>query len=156
MRARLALRVLNPNRSAPSLHAGNLEELREVIETPDGLDTVNKGDDHGWTALMYASQEGKAEIVEYLISRGANVDGRAEDGNTALMSACRQAWPEIVQILLGHGANPNHRNDLGWTALMAASTWGDVSIVEMLLKAGADKSKRNCYGRTALGGAKRK
>ena len=35
---------------------------------------------HGWTALMYASDKGNARIAEQLLARGANPDESAKVG----------------------------------------------------------------------------
>jgi len=48
---------------------------------------VNLTDDHGVTALMFASSHEREEVVRLLISKGADVNAQDGDGETALMKA---------------------------------------------------------------------
>jgi ankyrin repeat protein len=59
----------------------------------------------GWTALMFASSNGKSDLVKYLISKGADVHLKAKDGTTALSLAMKDKNDEIVKILKAKGAN---------------------------------------------------
>lgn len=55
--------------------------------------------EEGWTALMFATQEGRFEIVELLINCGAEVNAKNEDGETALTVAEKKDYSEIVQLM---------------------------------------------------------
>ena len=58
----------------------------------------------GWTALMFACSNGKLDLVEYLISKGANVNLKAKDGTSALSLAIKEKNDEIIKILKDKGA----------------------------------------------------
>ena len=48
---------------------------------------------------------GHKELVEFLLSRGADVNARAIYGTTPLFQAYRRGNVEIARILLRHGAD---------------------------------------------------
>ena len=63
------------------------------------------GDDAaGWTALMFASNNGKPDLVKYLISKGADVNHKAKDGTSALSWAIKEKYDGIIKILKAKGA----------------------------------------------------
>jgi ankyrin repeat protein len=58
----------------------------------------------GWTALLFASVNGDKELVEYLITNGANVNHTSDEGTTALSLAKQEKYDDIVNLLKKHGA----------------------------------------------------
>lgn len=72
---------------------------------------INERDGCGMTALMYASQEGHAEIVGFLIENGADVSAetgetaRYESGVTALLLATVRGHAEVANILKRAGTS---------------------------------------------------
>src|SRR6218665_3491376 len=109
-----------------------------------GKSWVNEKNDCGYTALHYSSQN--YEILELLISYGANVNSSGDNGTTALMKAF-QGWNPIptgaescVRLLLENGANPNSVCEFGWNALMRALDfrYENVSDVKLLLEYNID------------------
>jgi hypothetical protein len=61
---------------------------------------LNAKHNGGGTPLHWAARKGQKEIVELLISNGANVNAQDEDGGTPLFYASN---PEIVDLLRKHG-----------------------------------------------------
>jgi ankyrin repeat protein len=59
---------------------------------------VNAKADTGATALMLAAGAGKTEVVQTLLSNGADVNTRA-NGKTALMLAEEKGHTVIVQLI---------------------------------------------------------
>ena len=49
---------------------------------------------------MWASANGHAAVVETLLSRGAEIEARADDGWTALMAASFMGQAAVVETLL--------------------------------------------------------
>ena len=75
---------------------------------------VNAKDQHGFTALMGASQCGHVEIMKLLLTARADVNAReSEDDETAVMMATHCAQSEAVKVLLAAGATLPESNDAG-------------------------------------------
>lgn len=101
--------------------------------------------------FMKAVREGRIEDAKSLITQGADVDVRGENGGTALMIAAVQGNLRLVQMLLDAGANPNLKDtSVEDTALIHAAryNWRPEAreIIEALINAGADPSVINGAG----------
>uniref|UniRef100_A0A1X7TAR5 Uncharacterized protein n=1 Tax=Amphimedon queenslandica TaxID=400682 RepID=A0A1X7TAR5_AMPQE len=102
----------------------------EVVEFLLQLETVNI--DHtseGKTALMLACEKGHEDIVDSLLSAGANVNIQDNNGWTALMIASEHNHISIIHTLLQANANSHLKTSNELNALMIASHY-----VELLLK----------------------
>ncbi len=99
-------------------------------------------------SLPEAIQAGDTAAVLSLLNRGADVNGRSEDGSTPLMVAALYSDPPMMRMLLDRGADPNAKNNAGATALV----WGigDAHKIRLLLGRGVDVNARTKSGRTAL------
>jgi hypothetical protein len=75
----------------------------------------------GPVALLIASREGIADLVQCLVENGVDVNATDPDGNTALMAASERGNLDIVSILLGKGADVRAYNKQGQTALTVVS-----------------------------------
>ena len=60
---------------------------------------------HQWTPLHEAAGNNKIEAVAALISHGADVNAREEDGRTPLMDASFNGHAKVVEALLDAGAD---------------------------------------------------
>src|SRR4030042_1936376 len=47
----------------------------------ENLVDINKKDQYGWTACMYAARNGREGILEYCIAKGADINARDDEGN---------------------------------------------------------------------------
>lgn len=75
------------------------EDLELVSEEIEKID-VNKQDDKGYTALMYACRFNKNEdVVKFLLRRGANVNIKSYDGKIALDFAKDNGNNNIVNLV---------------------------------------------------------
>ena len=84
--------------------------------------------DSGWTALMFASENGHSEIVHLLLNAEAKPDLQTDSGETALYLAVMKGYPDIVQLLLEYGADPNTGTRHGVTAIYAAAAHASISL----------------------------
>ncbi|AVL95222.1 ankyrin repeat protein [Moumouvirus australiensis] len=80
--------------------------------------------------------EGKYNIVKYLIENGVNIQAR---NNEALIRACNENL-KIVKLLVENGANIHAKND---KSLVQASNNGHLDIVKYLIKKGANINADN-------------
>jgi ankyrin repeat protein/peroxiredoxin len=106
----------------------------------------------GSTTLLHdAALKGHIDIMELLLSHGADVNSLNAQGATALHDAALAGQRAAADALLKHGANINARDsDSGATPLHQAASWGRRSVVELLLARHADPGIKDKNGRTAL------
>lgn len=141
------------NRDLPSLHI--IQLLVEKI----GVDVNAVYNERGYTyklrgatalhILASGSSFWQIEALEYLLSKGANIEARNKDGMTPLLAALDHDWPdgywreETVKTLLRHGADMNatvwetegsQRRTAGFSALEMSDR---AEITKILLEAGA-------------------
>ena len=116
--------------------------LKHLLEAGADINVQNK---RGYTALMYASELGKVEIVKFLTERVSvsTLNQVNDDGQTALMLAAKDTigLADItLEYLVEAGADLNVQCKRGYTALMeVVSRYGvRESHLQYLITAGAD------------------
>lgn len=133
---------------------GNLAKVQ--AEIGKGMNVDSK-DAAGQTALMYAAESGRLDVVKYLIEQGANVN--TESGNlgrgTALIYASANNRLETMTYLLDHGADINATTFHRETALFWAAAMGHKEAVTLLLSRNANKEIKNKDGQSVLDVAKK-
>ncbi|MBS1872446.1 MAG: ankyrin repeat domain-containing protein [Acidobacteria bacterium] len=112
-------------------------DLPDMVKplTDRGAD-VNLQNDHGETALMYASgavdRVDKPETVKALLDRGARADLVDRDGSTALILAVSRQNRGAVRVLVQKGADLNQTNRNGDSALSIARRQSRTDILKIL------------------------
>lgn len=91
----------------------------------------------GWTPLHYAAFEGRAEVIKFLLAKGAEVDAQAPNGYTALMLAARGGHLEAARQLLYADPDLTAKGQGGETALSIAEARKAEELVKLLRRAGA-------------------
>ena len=91
----------------------------------------------GWAPLHYAAFEGHAEVVKYLLEKGADKDAVAPNGYSALLLAMRNGHMEAARELLYADADVNIKGARGETALSLALGRKDKELEELIRRAGA-------------------
>ena len=99
--------------------------------------------------LLRQAEKGNIRKVTRLLSKGANVNTRDEDGCTPLCSAVFCNHQEVAETLIAAGADVNVRLR-DESVLMRAAWNGWHSTVEQLIAAGADVNAASNSGTTAL------
>ena len=137
-----------------SIRDGDLAAATDLLRA--GAD-VNRFTPEGLTPLMIASGLGQSQMVELLLTAGAQVlTIEPRMGATALHKAALSGNPDVVELLLEHGAFVDQQSPiLGHTALLDAVIYKHDDVVRMLLKRGARTSIPNHWNETALEIARR-
>ena len=113
--------------------SGDFNKVSKILDSKAIKSDVNAKDKNGDTALILAANNGKVEVVEKLLGKGADVNLADKNGNTALIWAANNGKVEVVEKLLAKGADVNLANKDGYTALMLAASNGKVEVVKLLL-----------------------
>jgi uncharacterized protein len=100
---------------------------------------INRKNKKDETAIMFASEEGNTDIVNYLIEQGAVVNYKSKNNFTALMLAVINNKFETVARLLQAGANPNVTAEMDgetYTPLSYAREQGNTELAALLKRYG--------------------
>ena len=128
--------------------------LAHVSTLLAGRPNVNTVDRRGWTALFWACENEREDIVRKLLEANANPNIAAFNVETPcwtpLMHASYHGRAPIVSALISSCANINHVNHIGRNALMWACNRGHVDVVRVLVEARADVNMTSKIGETAL------
>ncbi|HEY8184728.1 MAG TPA: ankyrin repeat domain-containing protein [Pyrinomonadaceae bacterium] len=125
----------------------NLETLTELIA---GTDVNLRDKESGTTALEHAVKNANREMVQLLLSAGANVNAKNREGETVLMMLDDDATTDLVWDLINAKADVNLKSDSGSTALMQVAVSNNLEALKTLLDAGAEVNAKDKQGRTAL------
>ena len=102
------------------------------------MDLNAKEDVYGATPLHMAAANGNKKIAEFLITKGADLNARNDNGGTPLVYAAQIGHKEVAELLIDKGADVDEEDGFGATPLRHAVGKGHKEIAEMLIAAGAD------------------
>jgi cytohesin len=120
---------------------GDLEQVKGYLA--DGGD-INAKSPSELTLLSSAIFGDQANMVEFLISKGANVNLRGGFGCTALhWASVISSRENIARLLLAKDSDVELRDKTGRIALHWAALKGYKAVVEMLLAKGADVNAKS-------------
>jgi uncharacterized protein len=118
-------------------------------------DSIHDRNNYGETVLMSMARRGQTDIVQRLVTLGAEVNATNKIGDTALYLSAENGHSYTVKALIELGAEVNTANLGGWTPLMMAAARGDLETLTILLERGADFRPINRWGATALSEARK-
>ncbi len=124
---------------------GSIEAVSGQLRRNPGL--VNRRESKQlMTPLHYAVVSDQAQMLEFLLEHGADVNARDKYGLTPLHKAAALGRPAIVAILLAAGADMaiygTKYGVIGMYPLHLAAESGFADITELLLAKGADVNAR--------------
>ena len=148
-------------------HASTIQKLvaaGALVDEP-------RADDHHYTPLVYACQEGRLDAARALLDAGARIDVRDDEGATPLHWAVFAAAPTevhiysklgephdtrfvpkrdapLVALLIARRAPLEAVDGQGNTPLHDAAMFDAKAAAELLVRAGASRSVRNGEGKT--------
>jgi ankyrin repeat protein len=120
-------------------------ETADLLASWPGTD-IEAENKEGQTALMVASFLGRLDLVNVLLSRGAEV---SHSGWTALHYAASSGQLDVTKVLIEHSAYIDALSPNGTTALMMAARHKDQPVCDYLLQQGADPTPKNGADMTA-------
>ncbi|XP_071097808.1 ankyrin repeat domain-containing protein 17-like [Haliotis cracherodii] len=130
-------RLLVGDNNHTVLHAaskgGNMTIVEDVIDLFD----INTRGVHGCTPLLEAARGGHMAVVDFLVSRKADVKMVDNSGNSLLHAACFYVHLGMVKHVCPW-YNIDDRNLHGWTPAMVAAVFGKQSVFDYLKQKGAD------------------
>jgi len=138
---------------ANAVYEKNILRINELID--NGADINATPEDYPSSVIFIAcSYTGYEEIVSLLISRGADVNFKGNDGKTPLILAAGNSM-QTTQLLLDNGANVNAKGDDGMNAFIQATLGvlsGKVTTEALgLLKSKGAKVNSSLAGKSASG-----
>jgi len=143
---------------------GDLRIVRAALERGYSIN-YRLGDIDSPTLLIEAAGWGHPSIVQFLLSRGADVNARTATGETALWQAAaaplgddmESGWEtvqanyvKVIHLLIDHGANLNTPNNSDVTPLGIACYRDRIGGVKALLNSQADLDHRDDFGKTPI------
>lgn len=127
--------------------AGSVADLTTQLEMGAFVDTLDAA---GQSALHHACDQGHSDVVELLLSRGANPDIANRNRATPLHTACIKGQGGCVELLLSAGASAGAQAGNGATPLHATCLEGHAVCTQLILQAGADCNAVDAGGSTPL------
>ena len=119
---------------------GHIDIINYLYDYTSDIDMIERRClSRGMTAIHYAAENGRNEVVELLEELGANVNVFSKDGYTPLILAVFNKHIDVVKKLLSVGAGvniPSRRQKR--TPLSYAVEYGDNELLKCLIDYGAD------------------
>ncbi len=147
--------------------AGNLEAAKMLLRAGAQVDARERFG--AQTPLMWAAARRHPELVELLLSRGAEANARSairdyqrvataesrakqldRGGLTPLMYAARENCGACVEVLLKHKVDVDQPDPSGMSPLVIAMLNGNWDIAKRLIEAGADVNAWDIFGQAPL------
>lgn len=88
----------------------------------------------GWSPIHYAATGSNVQTVEFLLSKGADINAASPNGSTPLMMAARYGSEDSVNLLLGRGADVTRRNERNLQAADFARLGGREGLAARLTR----------------------
>jgi ankyrin repeat protein len=117
----------------------DIEVVKEYLNTGTDVNQMYYSPKHIQLAPLHmAAMLGNKEMIDLLLSNGAEINIKNPDGITPLQYAIFTERHEPVKLLIEKGADINNKGFRGATPLHDAVLNNQKEIAEMLIKAGAD------------------
>lgn len=131
---------------------GRADVVRLFLEGGMGPNLSDAGS--GFTVLMLACNMGHAEVADALITAGADVNARDNNGTTALLTAAAMGHTATVQTLMKYRPDANVTEpEQQYTPLhlvIRAAQPGYLDAVKALVSGGANLDAKDSKGATPL------
>jgi ankyrin repeat protein len=99
--------------------AGSADIVRLLLKSGEPVNA--RAAISGASALYFAVEYGKVNVVRLLLAAGAAADAAPRSGSTPLLVASEMGAADVMRELLDAGADPDRKNKVGQSPRMAAS-----------------------------------
>jgi hypothetical protein len=106
-----------------AVKAGNIVECRRLLKSmEEGVDhddddhvvvDIHEKDRDGWSPIISASYHGHVDIIELILSQGANIHDRDNCGRSSILWASWVGHVAIAELLLSRGADIHDKTFYG-------------------------------------------
>ena len=127
---------------------GELAKLKSLLDKTPGL--LELKTEAGKTPLHFAVEGGQADIVRYLLDKGADINARNVAGETPLHYAAGWGFLDVIALLIEKGADVKARSNEGDTPLHYVRFQAITPVAKILLDHGAEANARNKAGDSLL------
>ena len=122
----------------------------DIVKRIDQQYVANITDRDGRTLLMYASLYERPKIIEWLISKGDDINCSDKMGNTALHFAVQSGSKVTTSLLIKYGANVNAKDSFGNSPIMRCNLVTPHNVFELLIQNDANPYQKNNFGLCAM------
>ena len=120
---------------AGGIHGGHLPVMEALLANGVSVEKPVKAG--SWRPLMRAVEVRQMPVIQFLLEKGADINGGLGEGATPLIIAVSY-FPEAIPFLLEHGAIVEARALNGATPFFQAAAKNLVEAMEIFQKRGAD------------------
>ena len=138
------------NPLAAAVSAGHLETVKMLLQHRKADNTVCGDLEQALELAIQTGRPSQMEMVESLLSHGANVDQRYQFGDTPILLASQRGNPQLVDCLIKAGADWTVVNRHGWSILHNAASSRSSRIFARFSGQGAPVHLKNNPGVSPL------
>jgi ankyrin repeat protein len=131
-----------------AVKSNDLAKAKALIEKDVSLTNVK--DDVNNTPLHYAAEKGYLTLVEFLVSKSADINSANNRLNTPLNMAILNGKDNVSEYLIEHGSDLRHQNIMGYSPLHLSARHNRVATAGLLIARGVDLDRRDKNDRTPL------
>ena len=124
-------------------------QVQNLVESGANINYQGNGKVEKTSVLMQAIITCNHQLVQYLVSNGADVNLADNNGTTPLLAATT-SFEGVIPKLLAHGANVNAQDKRGLSPLMQAAKNNNLRLVSYLLLKGAKPNLTDQHKQSAL------
>lgn len=143
------MRLVRYDHSIISPHTDSLSPLHEFLRSYGSQSSEKTAKDSSVRTLQYAVICGRADVVNWFLSKGADVHKRDSSGATLLHTAVDHGHIDLVGLLLDRGAAVNATDSKGLAPIHLVPA-GRSDIVELLVGFGSHVDVKDSNGNSPL------
>lgn len=136
-----------------TIELGKMSTANLLLDRGANIQAQQRDDGH--TILHLMAYFEKADMVDFLLDHGADIEAKTDYGSTPFGLAIEKKKKDVAKLLLDRGANIQaQQRDGGYTILHLTAEWGEADMINFLLDHGADTEAKTETGSTPLDRAK--